>query len=70
MIAGFVLESPGEAEQRWTVPDIRSDIRFPVCLPATISVDAEHDIKRRIADSSFSGLRLVLEEPVEMERNT
>jgi hypothetical protein len=68
IVAGFVPDSLGDAVQQWISHDTRSDIRFPVCLPAMIAVDADHNVMAQLVDYSLSGLRLVTEEPIELER--
>ncbi|MEO2029848.1 MAG: PilZ domain-containing protein [Fuerstiella sp.] len=69
VVAGFVLDSLGDALQQWTCHDTQTDIRFPVVLPAVVAVDSDHDVMGQIVDYSLSGLRLVTEEPIELEKD-
>ncbi len=69
VVAGFVLDSLGDAIQQWSFHDTRNDIRFPVFLPAVVAVDSDHDVMGQVVDYSLSGLRLLTEEPIELEKD-
>ena len=69
VVAGFVLNSPGVAIDQPASHKSRNHIRFPVNLPAMVAIDSDQDVKGQIVDYSLSGLRLVTEEPIELERD-
>jgi hypothetical protein len=69
IVAGFVPNSLGAAIQQWISDDTRNDRRFPVLLPAVITVDDTHDVMGQIVDYSLNGLRLVTQNPIELEQD-
>ncbi len=68
VVAGFVLKSLGDAIKQWIPQNSRNEIRFPVNLPAVVAVDSHHNVMGQIVDYSLSGLRLLMEEPIELEK--
>ncbi|MEO2016866.1 MAG: PilZ domain-containing protein [Fuerstiella sp.] len=68
VVAGFVFKSLGDAIRQWIPHNARNEIRFPVNLPAVVAVDSDHDVMGQVVDYSLSGLRLLTEEPVELDK--
>ena len=68
VVAGFVLKSLGDSIKQWIPNNSRNEIRFPVNLPAVVAVDSDDDVMGQIVDYSLSGLRLLMEEPIELEK--
>jgi hypothetical protein len=69
VVAGFVLDSFGETVRQWIPAEARNDIRFPVFLPAEITVDDDYDVTGQIVDYSLNGVRLLTKEPIELEKD-
>lgn len=67
VIAGFTVEALPEELVNKTDDCSRGQLRFPLDMPAVVSVGPEKDVFGRIMDYSLSGCRFLAEEAMDLD---
>ncbi|MEZ6127003.1 MAG: PilZ domain-containing protein [Planctomycetaceae bacterium] len=69
VIAVFTIDSMGKVIEQWMNDNSRGEIRFPVNLPAVVSVGPGQDVVGRIVDYSLGGCRFLASESIDLDRD-